>query len=114
MRHAVLKVVLLVVSLTATGFVAGTDDGLITSKTKLKLWSTGKLRSNAVHVETRDGVVTLTGKASSPAQKTLAERAVREIVGVRGVTNRLQVVAEPVAQPGDRSGESVQVGMAGP
>jgi hyperosmotically inducible protein len=47
-------------------------------------------------VDTDDGVVTLYGKVPTGEQGALAEKKVREVMGVRGVRNLLQVV--PVAE----------------
>src|SRR5690606_42129467 len=46
-----------------------------------------------------NGWVTLEGTVRSSAQRRAAERAVRDLVGVRGVTNAIRV--KPVAQPLD-------------
>lgn len=94
MRHTVMKTLILGVLLSALPVLASTPDGLITSKTKLSLWTTGGVRSTSVHVDTDDGVVTLHGKVPTAEQRALAEKAAREIVGVRDVRNLLQVVAE--------------------
>ena len=53
-------------------------------------------------VDVRDGVVTLTGKADSSAQKQLTEEYVKDIEGVRSVRNDIQVV-EPMANAENRS-----------
>jgi hyperosmotically inducible protein len=102
MRHAILTSLLLV---SALPVAAATPDGLITSKTKLALWTTDGIRSQAVHVDTNDGVVTLYGKLPDAAQKALAERTAREVVGVRGVTSLLQVVPGSQEKRVERSDE---------
>jgi hyperosmotically inducible periplasmic protein len=94
MRSRILKSVALGVSLLAMPALAATPDGLITSKTKLSLWTTDGIRSSAVHVDTTDGVVTLYGKVPTSEQKAVAEKTTREIAGVRGVNSLLQVVPE--------------------
>ena len=87
------KAALFVLLFSASAFAA-TPDGLVTSKTKLSLWTTAGVRSGAVHVDTTDGVVTLSGKVPTAEQRTLAEKTTRSIMGVRDVTNRLQVVKD--------------------
>jgi osmotically-inducible protein OsmY len=67
-------------------------DGWITTRAKLSLWTAANLKNSAVHVDTIDGVVTLYGTVNEPAQKELAERTVKDIKGVRGVRDLLQVV----------------------
>jgi len=54
---------------SASAFAA-TPDGLVTSKTKLSLWTTAGVRSGAVHVDTTDGIVTLSGKVPTAEQRT--------------------------------------------
>jgi hyperosmotically inducible protein len=89
-----LKALVVGVTLLAFPAAAGTSDGLITSKTKLSLWTTAGVRSTAVHVDTNDGIVTLYGKVPTADQKAIAEKTAREIAGVRGVNSLLQVVPE--------------------
>jgi osmotically-inducible protein OsmY len=67
-------------------------DGWITTKAKLSLWTTANIKSSAVHVDTVDGVVTLYGTVNEPDQKEVAAFTVRDIKGVRGIRNLLQVV----------------------
>jgi hyperosmotically inducible periplasmic protein len=91
MRMTLLSAALL---LSLPAFAATTPDGLITSKAKLSLWTTAGVRSTSVHVDTNDGMITLYGKVPTAEQKAIAEKTAREIMGARGVTNLLQVVAE--------------------
>jgi osmotically-inducible protein OsmY len=67
-------------------------DGWITTRAKLSLFTSANMRSSAVHVDTIEGVVTLYGTVNELAQKDLAERTVKDIKGVRGVRDLLQVV----------------------
>ncbi len=92
MRTRDLKALALAASLMASPVFAGTPDGLVTSKTKLSLFTTAGIKSSAVHVDTNDGIVTLYGKVPSAEQKTVAERTARDVSGVRDVKNLLQVV----------------------
>lgn len=89
---------LLAALLTAAEAFAATPDGLVTSKTKLRLWTTAGVKSGAVHVDTVEGVVTISGTVPSALERVRLEKAVRSVGGVRDVTNRLQVVA--IAAPG--------------
>ncbi|MDP1821715.1 MAG: BON domain-containing protein [Archangium sp.] len=102
-----MKAFVLVVSLAALPALAVVPDGLITSKTKLSLWTTAGVRSTSVHVDTDDGVVTLYGKVPTADQKALAEKTTREIAGVREVKSLLQVVAEANEKQIDRSDKEV-------
>ncbi len=85
--------------LAAWPALAVVPDGMITSKTKLSLWTTAGVRSTSVHVDTEDGVVTLYGKVPTADQKALAESTAREITGVREVKSLLQVVFQPQREP---------------
>lgn len=92
MKSTILKSFVLGISLAALPtFAADPPDGWITTKTKLSLW-TSDVRSTTVHVDTNDGVVTLSGMVPTAAQKALAEKKAREIAGVRSVKSFIQVV----------------------
>ncbi len=93
MKSTTLKAFVLGVSLSATTVLAAPPDGLITTKAKLALW-TSDVRSSKVHVDTEDGVITLSGKVNTEEQKTLAEQKAKEIDGVRQVKNYLQIVPQ--------------------
>jgi hyperosmotically inducible protein len=94
MSHTFMKTLILAASLVAMPVLASTPDGLLTSKTKLTLWTTAGIRSTAVHVDSDDGLVTLYGKVPTIEQKEGAEKAARGISGVRSVRNLLQVVRD--------------------
>jgi hyperosmotically inducible periplasmic protein len=76
----------------ATLALAAPPDGLITARAKLALLTTAGIKSNALHVDTSDGDVTLFGKVSSGGQRDASERVVRSVEGVRSVRNLLQLV----------------------
>lgn len=92
MTNNFFRAVLLSGALATAPAFAATPDGLITAKTKLSLWTTGGVRSDLVHVDTNDGVVTLYGKVPSDEQKAKAEQVARNQKDVREVKNLLQVV----------------------
>ena len=58
-------------------------DAWITTKVKADLATTKDLKSTDIHVETNNGVVTLTGSAPSQAE---IDRAVAATKGIKGVT----------------------------
>ena len=72
-------------------------DGWITTKTKLKLWTTPGIDSTDISVDSMDGAVTLYGKVETAAAKQKAEVETKNIDGVKRVHNLLQVV------PGSRA-----------
>ncbi len=104
MKNNSLKSFALSLSLFALpSFAATTPDGLITSKAKLALWTAAGVRSTTVHVDTNDGIVTLYGKVPTEAQKLNAEKAARDIAGVKSVKSLLQVVPEAMEKRVERS-----------
>lgn len=91
------KAVLLAAVLGATPVLAmdnNSPDGWITTKTKMSLLTKGDIKGSAIHVDTIDGNVTLYGKVRDSAEKQRAEAATKEIKGVKGVRNLLQIVPE--------------------
>jgi len=69
-------------------------DAWITTKAKLALLTSDNVSATSVNVDTTDGQVALHGKVRSAAEKAEAERVVKNIDGVKGVRNMLQVVSE--------------------
>lgn len=67
-------------------------DAWVTAKVKLALFTAEGVSSNDINVDTLDGRVSLHGTVSSEAEKARAEKAAREIDGVREVRNMLAVV----------------------
>ena len=60
-----------------------------------------RLDASKVGVAAVDGVVTLTGTVPSYAEKIAAERAVKRVVGVKGIVNDLEVHLPGLSQRGD-------------
>ena len=73
---------------------ADTNDAWLTTKAKIALLTTDGVSATAVNVDTVDGKMTIHGKVGSAAEKDKAEKAVRQLEGVKGVKNLLQVVPE--------------------
>jgi len=67
------------------------DDASVTALAKMTLL--GHRSTSALHtsVKTKDGVVTLTGKAANDAEKALATKLVSDVNGVRSVNNDMTV-----------------------
>jgi len=55
------------------------------------------LKSDAVAVEAKDGIVTLTGSVAADSRKALAQETVAGLPGVKGVENKLEVTGAPTA-----------------
>lgn len=73
---------------------AGVNDSWITVKTKLALIADNRTSGFETDVDTKDGMVTLSGKVDTPEAKSAAEDVTRKIEGVKTVNNQLQVVPE--------------------
>ena len=73
---------------------SGPGDGWITVKTKLALIADKRTSGFETNVDTKDGVVTLSGKVDTTEAKTAANEVARGIDGVKSVDNQLQVVPE--------------------
>ncbi len=71
------------------------SDSWITTKVKSVLLFHRNVSSSGTSVSTKDGVVTLTGEASSMAQKELTTEYARDIDNVKEVDNQMTVVATP-------------------
>jgi len=67
-------------------------DAWLEAKAKYHLITADNVPGGSVHVDARAGVVTLTGKVETEAEKQKAEEVVRKLDGVREVRNLLQVV----------------------
>ena len=71
---------------------AEVSDAWITTKTKIALFTTTNISSNAISVDTVDGVVTLHGQVTSADEKARAEEEAKKIDGVKSVHNLLQIM----------------------
>ena len=67
------------------------SDTAITAKVKSALLADDKVKGTKIDVETKEGTVTLTGTAATPAEKEQAERLASAVEGVRTVVNRISV-----------------------
>ena len=90
-RSSALALVLGVVLAVPAG--AAMPDAWITTKTTLALLTTAGVSGMAMNVDTVFGRVTLHGTVRSAEEQAKAETVARQIHGVQGVSNLLQVVA---------------------
>jgi len=67
------------------------DDGLITSKVKMKLAADPAVNPFEIDVDTREGVVYLSGMVDSWDERMEAEQLARATAGVIGVANELNI-----------------------
>ncbi len=69
------------------------SDSAITTKVKASLLTEKNLKSLGIDVDTKEGVVTLTGTVPSTVEKKQAEDVTRHIKGVKDVKNALALKA---------------------
>ena len=67
------------------------DDAWITTKVKADLAADSDTKALDINVDTKAGVVVLTGTVRSKAEKTKAEQDARSVKGVVAVENQLMV-----------------------
>lgn len=69
------------------------DDSMITAKVNAALVADKDLSAVRIDVDTKDGVVTLTGPAPTPQAREQATRIAKDVKGVVSVNNQLVVKA---------------------
>lgn len=94
---------LLAASALAASLITGTavaegakdkvDDAWITTKVKADLAKDSQTKAHEIHVNTKSGVVVLTGSVASAAEKAKAESDAKAVKGVVNVENQLTVAA---------------------
>ncbi len=67
------------------------SDATITAKVKSKFVADDQLKAHEINVDTKNGVVTLSGSVSDPGSKERAATVAREVEGVTSVDNKLTV-----------------------
>ena len=82
------------------------SDGWLGTKVKTTLLFHRNVRATKTDVNVTDGVVTLSGKASSQAQKELTAEYAQDVEGVKSVKNEMTVVTSP-DQPAETIGEKI-------
>ncbi len=90
--------VLLVISLPV--FASNTDDRIESSARESYNFKT-YLKDDAIKIESKDGVVTLTGTVAQDPHKALAQETVASLPGVKSVDNRLELKGEPATGSAD-------------
>jgi hyperosmotically inducible protein len=104
--HTSVLALVLGVALTAPAGAA-MPDAWITMKTKLALLTMADVSGMAINVDTVFGWVTLHGTVRSAEEQAKAETVARQINGVQGVSNLLQVVAAPDEPAGQVADEAL-------
>jgi len=99
--------------ITFAVFLAGCNsqtfsDSTVTATVKSKLVADSETSATKISVETKDGVVMLTGTVPTDKEKTKAEQLARNTEGVKRVTNEIKV--DPSLAKNDESGDGKSVG----
>lgn len=112
MRRAfVLQAMIAVVILALTGCnSAGVDDSTITAKVKSKLAADSQTSAIKIGVETKEGVVTLSGTVPTATEKNEAETIARNTEGVKRVVNGITVNPDSLGATnlGEKAGEAAK------
>ncbi len=67
------------------------DDSVLTAKVKTALIASPETKAHQINVETRDGVVQLSGFVDNASSKSAATSVARSVTGVKDVKNELSV-----------------------
>jgi hyperosmotically inducible periplasmic protein len=86
---------------TVSKATSASKDGWITSKTKIALFADDRVSGTAIHVDTKDGVVSLRGK------KKAAEEIAKGVDEVTSGKNNLEVVAPGQRKAVDRQDDEI-------
>ncbi|MBC5823790.1 MAG: BON domain-containing protein [Candidatus Eremiobacteraeota bacterium] len=70
---------------------SGADDALLLAQLRAKIAAVDAATISLVHVNVRNGVVTLSGQAPSAAERSAIEGTAKSVPGVRTVIDRLAV-----------------------
>jgi len=81
-------------------YASKTDDRIETSAKNSYVFKT-YLKGDDIKVQSKDGVVTLTGSVSEESHKSLAQDTVEDLPGVKSVDNKLEVKGEHPAKNSD-------------
>jgi len=68
------------------------DDSTITASIKTRLLADKYVKGLRLDVDTYQGVVTLHGNVRSYVERTQAEKIARDIIGVKSVVNKINVI----------------------
>jgi len=90
-RRAFLSVVVPLVAAIPALSQKKVEDGLITDRVRQRLVSDPEIKGYKVEVETKGGVVTLTGTVETERARAKAEKVTRKVSGVKSVVNKLRV-----------------------
>lgn len=87
---------------------ADVNDPWVTMKARIILRTTDGVTSRDINVDSVNGAVTLHGKVPTAAERDRAALAVKDVEGVKSVTNLLQVVPESARKSVSASDEIIK------
>lgn len=96
-----------IIAATAVLFVTGTPlraankDGKIKSTAKKSYVFKTLLKDDAIKIQSKEGIVTLTGTVSEETHKSMAEETIKGLPGVVRVNNQLNIAELPADAPDD-------------
>ena len=67
------------------------DDSVLTAKVKTALIAASETKAHQINVETKDGVVQLSGFVDTNSAKSAATTVAKSVTGVKDVKNELSV-----------------------
>jgi len=108
MKRLVIPTIIAVVAFLAGCNSQAIDDSAITAKVKSKLATDTQTSAIRISVETKEGVVTLTGNVPSDTEKSKAETLAKNTDGVRRVQNEIKITPESSSNVGDKAGEAAK------
>jgi osmotically-inducible protein OsmY len=100
------------VAATGGACKSGPEDSTITGSVKTKMAADATVPATKINVDTKDGVVTLTGEVETDAAKTKAESIAKGVEGVKSVTNNLTVRPAAPTMPPATAGNDAAIQKA--
>jgi osmotically-inducible protein OsmY len=99
-RVALMVAVVALLAISMPVYASKVDDRIESSAKKSYVFKT-YLKGDDIKIQSKDGVVTLTGSVSEESHKSLAQETVADLPGVKSVDNRLEVKGERPAENSD-------------
>jgi hyperosmotically inducible periplasmic protein len=81
-------------------YASQTDDRIAASAKDSYVFKT-YLKSDVIKIQSKDGIVTLTGTVSEESHKSMAEETVSDLPGVKSVNNQISVTGSPASANSD-------------
>jgi len=99
-RVALMVAAVALLAISMPVYASNMDDRIESSAKNSYVYKT-YLKGDSIKIQSKDGVVTLTGSVSEESHKSLAQETVADLPGVKSVDNRLEVKGERPAENSD-------------